>query len=212
MNRASNDIRNSPHREAFMSADDGWDVYYTATEGRPPHDLLVRAVSLLEPPGRALDLGAGAGNDTRFLLARGFHVTAVDADPAAIRRLRTIGDDRLTVVQATFEEFDFGSDRYDLISAQLALPFLERASFNAVFARLLAALAPGGLFCGDLWGERDDWNTPESGLSFLPREEVMRLLEGYEIVEMQEDESSVDLVDGGTRHAHAFDIIARRRA
>lgn len=195
-----------------MSTDDGWDVHYRATEDSPPHDLLLRAVSLLESPGEALDLGAGAGNDTRFLLTNGFHVTAVDAEPAAIRRLLAIRNDRLTVVQSTFEGFDFGTDRYVLINAQLALPFLDPASFEAVFARLLAALAPGGLFCGDLWGVHDDWNTPQSGMSFHTREEVMQLLRDLDIVELHEEEGRVDLAAGGSRRAHAFDVIARRLA
>jgi len=71
--------------------------------------------------GRALDLGAGAGRDTRYLLQQGFHVTAVDNDPQAVAMLRSFPEEKLQVVQAAFEDVAF--ETYDLINAQFALPF-----------------------------------------------------------------------------------------
>ena len=54
-----------------------WGRFYTYTKDSPPWPLLVRAASLVPRNGRALDLGAGAGRDTRYLLEQGFRVTAV---------------------------------------------------------------------------------------------------------------------------------------
>ena len=58
-----------------------WETFYSLTKDSPPWPSLVRVVSLLPQKGRALDLGAGAGRDTRYLLEQGFQVTAVDRDP-----------------------------------------------------------------------------------------------------------------------------------
>src|SRR5579863_9222985 len=102
-----------------------WDRFYGFTQTSPPWPLLMRAAALAPKHGRALDLGAGAGRDTRYLLEQGFQVTAVDAEPRAVALLAALpfSVDRLRVVQSSFEDFDFaGTAPYDLISAQFALP------------------------------------------------------------------------------------------
>ena len=99
-----------------------WEDFYKITKDRPPWPLLVQAVSLLSKEKDALDLGCGAGRDTRFLLEQGFRVTAVDNDPHAIALLADFPQDHLRVVQSSFEAFDF--ETYDLVNAHFALPFL----------------------------------------------------------------------------------------
>jgi len=60
-----------------------WDEFNKATEGKGPRTLLVEAVSL--PRGKALDLGAGTLNDSKFLAELGHDVTAVDSNPAVAK-------------------------------------------------------------------------------------------------------------------------------
>src|SRR5271165_6669469 len=97
-----------------------WGRFYSFTKGSPPWPLLVRAASLALKNGHALDLGAGAGRDTRYLLQQGFQVTAVDADARSVAILTALPDTNLRVVHSSFEDFDFAT--YDLISSQFALP------------------------------------------------------------------------------------------
>ena len=82
-----------------------WEDFYKITKDRPPWPLLVEAVDLLEQREAALDLGCGAGRDTRFLLEQGFRVTAVDVDPHAVALMAGFSQDRLRVVQSSFEIF-----------------------------------------------------------------------------------------------------------
>ncbi len=197
---------------AQVDESDSWAAYHAATHGRPPHPLLVRAAAMLPAPGDALDLGCGAGNDTRYLLAIGFRVTAVDADPDAVRVLNALGEKRLQAIRSTFADFAFDHDGYDLISAQLALPFNPPESFDAMFSRLVGALRPGGIFTGDLFGVRDAWNTSASGMRFHTRVEAERLLDGLQLREFREVEGDVQLVSGEPHHGHSFEIIAQRPA
>src|SRR6266852_2382929 len=95
--------------------------FYQHTSGRPPWPLLVRAVSLLAHKERALDLGCGAGRDTRYLLEQGFQVTAVDADANAMAVLATFPQEKLRAIQSSFVDLEFES--YDLINAHFSLPF-----------------------------------------------------------------------------------------
>ena len=75
-----------------------WARFYKHTRERPPWPRMIRAVSLVAHRDRALDLGCGAGRDTRYLLEQGFQVTAVDADANAMAILVTFPQEKLRVV------------------------------------------------------------------------------------------------------------------
>jgi trans-aconitate methyltransferase len=66
-----------------------WDAYFEALAGRPVRELFSRALRHMGTtrPGRALDLGCGDGTETRALLNAGWHVVAVDTEPAAENRI-----------------------------------------------------------------------------------------------------------------------------
>jgi trans-aconitate methyltransferase len=70
-----------------------WETYYQAVEGRPPHETLLKALSifdaepLLDRPRFAVDLGCGDGRDTVELLRRGWRVLAIDKEQNAFDRL-----------------------------------------------------------------------------------------------------------------------------
>lgn len=201
-----------------------WGSFYRFTQDSPPWPLLVRGAALAPSHGFALDLGAGAGRDTRYLLEQGFIVTAVDAEPQAVALLNALPHARplpqlpqptqaqLRVVQSAFEDFTFTPAAYDLISAQFALPFMPKGRFTEVFARLKAALAPGGIFAGQFFGVHDQWNTPDRALTmtFLTRAEAEILIRDLETIEFTEEDVDGHVADGSPKHWHVFHILARK--
>lgn len=190
-----------------------WNRFFTFTKDSPPWSLVMRAAALAPRRGHALDLGAGTGRDTRYLLEQGFHVTAVDAEPRAVELLSALPQDHLRVVRSTFADFDFASGApYDLISAQFALPFTPRERFADMFARLKAALAPGGIFVGQFFGVHDQWNTPDRAMTFHTRAEAESLVSDLEIIELTEEDVDSHTADGSPKHWHVFHILARRPA
>lgn len=63
--------------------------FLEATRGAPAHPSLHKALALRDgDPGRALDLGCGAGRDSLQLLAAGWFVIALDRDARALEMLR----------------------------------------------------------------------------------------------------------------------------
>jgi thioredoxin reductase/SAM-dependent methyltransferase len=111
-----------------------------------PNPQLVHEVADL-PAGRALDVGAGEGADAVWLAQRGWQVTGVDISRVALdraaqhaREAGVLARTRWTAADVTtWEPEPCG---YDLVSAQYM--HLPREKREALFARLAAAVAPGG--------------------------------------------------------------------
>ncbi|GCE09150.1 class I SAM-dependent methyltransferase [Dictyobacter aurantiacus] len=185
-----------------------WTDFYAITKNRPPWPRLVRAVELQKSRGEALDLGCGAGRDTRYLIERGFRVTAVDQEAASLELLSDLPTDQLHRVQCSFEAFQFG--RYDVINAHFSLPFIDREHFPLVFGRLKAALKPGAIFVGQFFGTHDTWNIPGTHMTFVTRQQALAYLEGLELLEFEEEEEDGATADGAPKHWHIYHTLARK--
>jgi len=136
-----------------------WEKYYEETKEAPPRQSLVRAIEFIQNKEKALDLGSGALNDTRYLLSIGFeHVTAVDKTPVAEQEVEKLPGGKVSYEVSSFEDFDFQENTYDLINAQYSLPFTSKENFNGVFNSVIKSLKLGGVFVGQFFGDRDEWN------------------------------------------------------
>ncbi|MDS0140391.1 MULTISPECIES: class I SAM-dependent methyltransferase [unclassified Amycolatopsis] len=126
-----------------------WDGHYAAhfPGGVPrPNVRLTEVVPPLSP-GRALDLGAGAGGDALWLARRGWRVTAADISAVALAHLDRLAGEFGLADRITTERHDlaatFPAGPFDLVSAHyLHTSFpLPR---NQVLRRAAEALSPGG--------------------------------------------------------------------
>jgi tellurite methyltransferase len=194
-----------------------WAEFIARTRGHGPWPLLVEAAALA-PGRRALDLGCGGGRDTRYLLEQGFTVTAVDVSPEAGTVLAALPhQERLRFICTAFERFEFAT--YDLVNAAYSLPFTPLEAFDRVFSAVRASLGVRGVFCGQLFGPRDSWNTtegalPDMRLTFHHRERVEALLSGLDVIRLEERWEDGETALGGARRKrwHVFDIVARHAA
>jgi SAM-dependent methyltransferase len=193
--------------------DSDWREYYERTAGRPPRrTLLVALDSFGEGEGRAaVDLGSGDGRDTIELLRRGWSVLAVDAEPTAIVRLKMRADlpqgAPLETRCARFEDATW--PMVDLVNASFALPLCPPERFPEVWARIARSLKPGGRFSGQLFGHRDEWHG-EPGITFHQRDEVDRLLAGFAVELLEEEETDTATPYGKPKHWHLFHIVVRK--
>lgn len=192
--------------------------YYDVTTGRPPHGTLLTALALFEaeprpaPPRQAVDLGCGAGRDTLELLRRGWRVLAVDAEAEAIARVVQATPpawrDRLTVQTSRFEVMRLPPAA--LVNASASLPFCDPARFAAVWARIVAAIRPGGRFAGHFFGERDAW-AARPDVTCLTRSQVEALFVGFEVEHFEEDEHDGHTARGTPKRWHKLSVVARKR-
>lgn len=194
-----------------------WAGYFDVVAGKPPRDTLMLALKLFdaEPPPRfprlAVDLGAGEGRDSAELLRRGWRVEAIDAHPQSIARTWNRSDlvsaDRLTTTRATYEQCLLPA--CELLNASYALPFCSPPAFDAVWARIGAAIRPGGRFSGQFFGDRDTWATIP-GRSHQTESKVHAMLVGWEVEHFQIEENDKPTSMGDPKHWHVFHVVARK--
>lgn len=183
-----------------------WGGYFEKTQSREPSSLLKKALSLAVV-GHALDLGAGALVDSKYLLEQGFDVTAVDSSPQVAEYARGLGD-RFHLVTSTFGTYDFPPEAFDLINARYALPFNPPETFDTMFEHLKASLAPGGVFIGEFFGPQDSWAGRE-GMTFYAKEDVERLLSPLEVLHLEEERKKGTTALGKEKFWHVFHVIAQ---
>lgn len=187
-----------------------WVEYIEKTKDKGPRPLLVKALSYVKSKDEALDLGAGALNDTKYLIAEGFkHVTTVDKENLAGDILQTIPSDRISYIVSSFDDFPFVINKFDLVNAQYSLPFNSSDTFLEVFDKIKESLKSGGIFVGQLFGVRDTWNKEETTMTFHTKEEVEKLISDMEIIEFTEEEKDDMPAVGDMKHWHVFHIITR---
>jgi tellurite methyltransferase len=186
-----------------------WEQYYEQTREAPPRPSLPRAVELVQEKHEALDLGSGALNDTKYLLAKGFeHITAVDKNPVSEEIVAQLPSGKVSYEVSSFEDFDFAEDTYNLINAQYSLPFTSKEKFNDVIESITRSLKPGGVFVGQFFGDRDEWNVEGRDMTFQTKEEAEELLKDLKVEEFEEEEREAPTAAGNMKHWHIFHFIA----
>ena len=212
-----------------------WASYYAAVAMQSPRHTLVRTLARLDrvsrsraiaspkaeitPPvlRQAMDLGCGSGRDTLLLLERGWRVLAIDSEAQAIATLKERVDDlarrdatfgeHLAVCICTFEQIPWPTS-LQLVNASFSLPFCQPDRFAEVWQALRRSLQPDGWFCGQFFGDRDEWSVYANVVS-LARPELMELFAGATIVELEEEEYDGQTATGTPKHWHIFHVIAQ---
>lgn len=211
---APSDTPPAPRAMDFAARRD-WPGYFRAMLGKPPRETLLKALEILErePEGErfAVDLACGEGRDSLELLRRGWRVLALDGHPMAIELLRSRVPaeqaPRLTSRVECFEDSSWPPCR--LFNCSFALPFCEPASFPALWDRIRAGIVTGGLFAGQLFGDRDSWaSLPDR--THHRRADLDTLFEGFRIEYLWEEERDDVTVEGRPKHWHVFHVVARR--
>ncbi len=192
-----------------MNNDNRWKTYFENTKDSKPRRLLVEAIGHVKEKNEALDLGSGALNDVRYLVSLGFkHITAVDHEPIAKDIIKHFPSDIVNYVISTFEDFEFTKEKYDLVNAQFALPFSPQDTFEKLFDSIIFSLKPGGVFTGQFFGIRDEWNTGDKNRNFHTKEDAEKLLSKLKVVAFKEEENDKPTASGVMKHWHIFHFIA----
>lgn len=189
-----------------------WQEHYTDRKDRPVAPFLVKAIFFVQNIGIAVDLGTGDLVDAQFLLSQGFgKVIAIDKELPPQGILQQLPKNNFQFIQSSFDEFLFPVKEYDLINAHYALPFNSPKTFEKVWNGIEQSLAPGGVFVGQFFGVRDQWNEQKRDFTFHTKSQVEALLSNMEILEFEEEEIDRKLASGVEKHWHLFHVIAKAK-
>jgi SAM-dependent methyltransferase len=168
---------------------------------RQPSRLLVEAVRERQP-GEAIDLGMGEGRNAIYLAQHGWQVTGVDLSDVAVaeakRRAAQLGV-RVNAVIDGLDHYDFGRDRWDLITL-----FYMHAWYHSVkplsVQRIRDALKPGGLLVIEGFAGSPQY-------MFQPNE-LIRDFGDLRILRYEDVEAEADWSPG--KKSHIVRLIARK--
>lgn len=134
-----------------------------------PSALLKDAAAQVRP-GTALDGGMGQGRNAVYLARQGWQVTGFDISSEAIKAARlnaSAAAVSIDAVEASYDSFDFGVERWDLIVLAFAWAPVNDANF---MARLRTSLRPGGLVVFEHFVEQPDSPRPRAIRALKPGE------------------------------------------
>jgi SAM-dependent methyltransferase len=166
----------------IASRDEGvfYDTIYDAQADRKflttPNKLLAEAVANRKP-GRALDVAMGQGRNAIHLARLGWDVTGFDTSAKGLAEARQLAEAagvKINAILASDEEFDFGTEQWDLIA--ILYP-IEKRSVH----RVRQALKPGGIIVVEC-SHKDAANAPfEYDTGELPN-----LFSGFRIIKYED--------------------------
>lgn len=126
---------------------------------------------------RALDIGCGPGTNAKLLLDHGFEVSAFDLSSRAVALCRAAAPEA-RIVQADIREgLPFGTERYELIVADLSLHYFPWDMTHALIDEIAHRLVPEGLFAGRFNSMNDAKHGAEDGVP-SPSDPNLRIIQG----------------------------------
>ena len=193
-----------------------WDRRFSADAlpyGTEPNAFLASQGAQF-PAGPVLCLAEGYGRNAIWLAGRGHAVTAVEQSGAGILRGRALADERrvqVAFVHADLGDFDMGSACWSgIVSIFAHLPPALRAS---VHARVVRALAPGGIFVLEAYAPAQlgfKTGGPRDVELLMSRDALVRELAGLDFAVSHEIEREVLEGPMHTGRAAVVQVVARR--
>lgn len=205
--------------DRFEALKSFWNQRYSGPEyayGTAPNDFLVEQAHRIPAGLPVLCLADGEGRNGVWLASRGLAVTSVDVSEQGLAKARALAQRAgvaLKTEVADVTRFDPCADRWGaIVSIFLHLPQRARA---ALHERCVRALAPGGVFVFEAYGQRQ----PEFGTGGPPERHLLARLDdvaaefpGCEIVHRFEGVRPVH--EGALHHGEGWvvQVVAARAA
>jgi len=179
-----------------------------------PNQLLVETIEGINP-GKALDVAMGEGRNAVFLAQKGWDVTGFDIAREALDSLQVRAKKmhlRINTVHASREDFDFGTDRWDLIVLCYIDIICNGCIANDNFIPIIAkSVKKGGVVVYEM-GHRDfyleNWKNPAKW--GCTEEQLTRSFknEGFEVLRC---EAVTELGDwGGNKPGKRLKFVAKK--
>ena len=123
--------------------------YYNNTESDKPRNNVQYFNNEIKcNPGKAIELGCGAGNDTIYLIKNNWNVLAIDRENVEERITKRLAKEKLA--KFTFQKQDFETiklEENNLIVANYSLPFCKKDKFEELWNKIKRSILPNRILC-----------------------------------------------------------------
>lgn len=165
-----------------------------------PNKLLVETIKG-KKPGTALDVMMGQGRNAVFLATKGWKVTGVDISDEGIRQAKDAAKKKgvpLVVVQEDIEKFDFGTDKWDLVT------MIYAGSDASMIEKIKKSVRKNGLFVVEYFHAE---GTAGTGIGGFATGELAAKLDGWKVLK---DDVVEDVADWGMRKMKLVRFVAQK--
>lgn len=104
----------------------------------------------------AIDLGCGIGQDTKWLLDKGFDVVSCDFSDKALNKLKETISNSKTMQIDIKEKLPFEDNSIGLINANLSIHYFSMENTIKIFNEIRRVLKPNGLFVGRVNSDKNE--------------------------------------------------------
>lgn len=105
---------------------------------------------------KAIDLGCGIGQDTKWLIDNDFDVVSCDISDIALSKLKEMVPNSKTMQIDVKKKLPFEHNSIDLINANLSLHYFNLEDTIKIFNEIYRVLRPGGLFIGRMNSDKNE--------------------------------------------------------
>ncbi len=185
--------------------------------GTTANRFLVSQGARLRTGQRVLSVADGEGRNAVWLAEQGLEVDAVEFSPAAVDKARRLAASRGVAPNfhlASVMEWDFGVERYDAVVA-IFIQFASPLQRGPLFARMAAALKPGGLLLmqGYTPGQLEYKTGGPAQVEHLYTAQLLRQsFADLELLHLQEHEDVLEEGSGHVGRSALIDLVGRKPA
>lgn len=182
------------------------DVNYSFN--KEANNLLVQTSSSIEP-GKALCVAMGQGRNALYLARNGWEVTGFDLADRAVAQAKAKAKEEdlmLSTQIASFEDFDYGSNQWDLITWLYG----GCLQIEGISSQIKQALKPGGIFVFEFFHREAgiSMDRPSFGCVENSIRDLFVREGGFEILLYEEKEGVADY--GLDKHKLIYMVLSKK--
>ena len=188
-----------------------WEEFVQVTKNRKPVWLLIKTIKKIKSLNNtALDLGCGAGVDSKYLAKNGFKVDAVDLDQNCITSTKKMCKNLdVKIIKKNIKNYKIKPSTYQLIYSWNTLPFLNKKEMVKVLHGIQKGLTKEGFFVFSLFGIEDNWAKNKPEMAFLTVNELKKILSKMKFIEILETKENKPSAIGKPKFWHQIQGIAQ---
>lgn len=167
-------------------------------------DLWINNCEILENiHGKALDLGCGVGQYTKYLLDKGMDVVSGDISTEALSTLKEKIPEAKTIVLDMSKPLEFEDESFDLVFANLSIHFFNKETTINLIKEIKRILKKDGYFIGSVNSskayefikdhvvelEKDFYQSKERQVRLFTKEQFDEFFCDFKLISLEEVET-----------------------